>query len=241
MTSPRDDKQFNFQPEFSNSDYFQDYIKQHQEEVQKQIGPNRSRIEPLAWLLVIILSVSTVSLSYWIYEDSRNSSRNSAATLTFTKPTENVLSGDNFSLLLDEKTPIAFETRDQISDAKLFPTSSRTTTILATKKINDKEAKSGIEVTSWEYDFRQDLESFTKSIASSLGSNYNISGERTRIPKDLELIQIKNSKDANETYYIGLTRNYYYVIRLRDELKNDPESNNLTRFTSSLVPNIYLN
>jgi|GEM_PF-6986705 len=239
--TPTDDKQFNFQPEFSNSDYFQDYIKKHQETMQQQIGPKRNPVEPLAWLLVIVLSVSTVGLSYWIYRDSNDPSRTSIPALTFTKPANNVISGNNFSILLDETTPIDFEIKDQTSNSKLFPTQSRTTSITATKKIKDIEKTTGIKVTSWEYDFKLDLETFTKRLSSTLGSNYNISTDRLKIPKDLELIQVKSNIDSNETYYVGLTRSNYYVIQLLDQLRDDSQSSNLTKFTNSLVPNIYLN
>jgi len=152
-----------------------------------------------------------------------------------------VVSGDNFSFVLDQKTPDDFAmTRNSIQSPFFDQKTVINSTFAQKTTTSSGENTAGIQIISSEYDSKLDQKTFAKKIKETLGEDWEILSEDINLPGQVLVSKIQK-KDKSQTYYTTATRNYYYVIMLTIPSKNTPEYERINNFVENLLPNLNLN
>lgn len=154
---------------------------------------------------------------------------------------DNIIVGSGFSIIVDQKTPSNFELKTNFGRIKYLNALGSTTQLLSRREKGGIELLTGIEVQVVEYDNKLTEEAFLKRMQEVLGGNYTLASEKIKVPKQFELRKfVPRSKD-DPTYYVTVTADNYYVIKLYNQTAAYPEFTEDTRFTDKLIPALWLN
>lgn len=215
----------------------EDFLSENFDRKQKYTK-KKNRVFNLVIITILFLSLgSLVGFSYWQWNSGKT--RKSEVAGIQDNSVKNIVSGDNFSLVLNEKTPDGFEmTKKNIQS--LFFEQKNVVNSSFVKKISNStgETTLGIEIITSEYDSKLDQKGFATKIKENLGNDWNILSEDINLPGQVLLSKIQK-KDKSQSYYTTATKNYYYVISILTQ--NKPEYAESNRFVESLLPNLNLN
>ena len=154
-----------------------------------------------------------------------------------------IVSGDSFSLVMATNPPAKFTKTS--AESKMDSLDSKKSTITSyfyelQKDENQKLA--GIEVTNTEYDNKLSQDSFANKYLEFLGSEYTMSSEKTFLPRGFFTNKIipKNNPD-NIAFYPVVSSNNYYIIKTTNQIRDNSDLVEISKFVDGLINQIYLN
>lgn len=240
---------FNFKQPLINASYFQQYLKAKEEVIRKALmsKKKRSLTEGVLWFLVAVLCLSLGALgyiSYGKYEEGRSISQQTAAQPQVAGVLEempkNIISGDNFSILTNQKTPEGFTLTKKEEKSSFLDKASLSSEFLVRKNKDGKELTSGLKISSVQFDNKLDKKGFDELVISKLGADFSLKSQDINLPNNIKLSKIE-SDQSNQVYYTAVTSNYYYVIQISQETSAFPEFEEINKFVESFLGGLYLN
>ncbi len=154
-----------------------------------------------------------------------------------------IISGESFSLVMNNNPPTNFvktstESKFDFLDSK----KSTLTKYLYSFQKSGVEKSSGIEVNTTEYDNKLSQDSFAAKYLESLGADFVMSSEKTFLPRGFFTNKIipKNNPD-NIAIFPVVSINNYYLIKTSNQLRDNPEQADISKFVDGLINQIYLN
>lgn len=220
-----------------DSSDLENFLSENFDRKQKQ-AKKKNRIFNLVIITILFLSLGgLVGFSYWQWNSGKMKKSEVAGIQD--NLVKNIVSGDNFSLVLNEKTPDGFEMTKKSIQSPFFEQKNVVNSSFV-KKIpsSNGETALGIEIITSEYDSKLDQKGFANKIRENLGNDWNILSEDINLPGQVLLSKIQK-KDKSQSYYTTATKNYYYVISILTQ--NKPEYAESNRFVESLLPSLNLN
>jgi hypothetical protein len=232
-----------------------DYFTEEKEKELKQKIKTKpaKKSNKFGWFLVLILFISLLALSTFTLDEMR---RKNQLLADYKSPNQiagifdqNVpiapITGDWFSILPKEKPPIEFQKTKSLEKSNILNDrqASNTTYIAEVDSSNNTKLKSGIEISVIEYDNRYNSKQLAETVVQKLGSNmYEIKDSNIEIPKNIKLTKIETSINSdNISYYTTVTSDNYYIIKVYNQTSKDSKYNKITKFTNSILENLYLN
>lgn len=245
------DTHFDFQKPFEGKDNFQTFIQENQQKTQNDISRKDRGHAPLI-LLIFVLLASLVGLSYFTLTQMQEKALLSATNSTTTgvvagasdNTINNIISGEGFSIVLKEQEPKGFVLDKQpVQFPFILDKKATLTQYLIELKDNSTSniIKSGIEVYTAEYDNKMDIQTFTKKVLEKIGPNYVLSDSAVNTARQAQLKKLVPKISEGFDYFVGVTTENYYVIKLHTQAKELNELSEISDFTESFIPNIYLN
>ena len=200
----------------------------------------KSKIINLFVLTALILIV--VILSYLVF--SQNSPTTVKNTYSITKGTS-IVPGNNFVIIankpkIDNLVIEKEETKDKFDFYKNLSAKPITTKYYAELTSENKELKSGIEITSYPFDRRFDVNLFTETLAKNLGENWKVTDSIIGA-KGVKLGAIINSTQTDIKYYTTIANGNYYIIKEYKQMQDLPEAKIINEYTNNLIQDIYFN
>ncbi len=153
-----------------------------------------------------------------------------------------IVSGDSFSLVMASNPPAKFTKTSTESKMDFLDSKKSTlTSYLYTFQKNDTEKLAGLEVNNTEYDNKLSQDSFTSKYLESLGAEYTMSSEKTFLPRGFFTNKIipKNNPD-NIAFYPVVSSNNYYIIKTTNQIRDNGDLNDVSKFADGLINQIYL-
>ena len=204
----------------------------------QKIAKKKNRIFNLVIITILFLSLGGLAgFSYWQTNIGKNNKKSQVAGIQ-DNLVKNVISGDNFSLVLNEKTPDGFEMTKKSTQSPFFEQKNVVNSSFVKKIPNSGDTVLGIQIITSEYDSKLDQKTFAGKTRENLGNDWEILSENINLPGEVLLSKIQK-KDKSQSYYTTVTQNYYYVISILT--KNKPEYTETNRFVETLLPNLNLN
>lgn len=227
----------------SQADFSQFGPDYEQSELPKIKAKNRRlNLVFICFLLASLLGLSYFGYTQWQEKENLIAlSRKPQVAGIVDEKVKNIIPGENFSLVMDSKTPTGFAMTKKNVDSNLFDQKNiLSSSFIVRKTKNDKELVSGIQILSSQYDYKLDQGSFANSVKDKLGEDWTILAEDINLPGQVLVSKI-SKKDKSQTYYTAATKNYYYVIQILNDTKTDPEFAEISQFSDQLLPNLHLN
>lgn len=214
----------------------EDFLTENFDLQQKKVK-RKNRVFNLVIITILFLSFGSLAVfGYWQWNGGKVS-KSQVAGIQDTL-VKNIVSGDNFSLILSEKAPDGFEMTKKNIQSPFFEQKNVVNSSFIKKTLsNSGEIVSGIEIITSEYDFKLDQKAFATKIKENLGNNWEILSEDITLPGQVLLSKIQK-KDKSQSYYTTATKNYYYVISI---YQNKSEKAEINRFVENLLPSLNLN
>jgi len=243
--------QFDFKKALDQQDSFESFLSSKENIIKQRLNSHspENKVKSKSWALVFVLMLSLIVMGTYTLLQSRHNDRELAALKrervagVLEENTQNIVTADGFSLVLNQSTPKAFEIGRQTGKFEFLENTEATTTkFLAKPTKGGQELLTGIEVSVAEYDNQLDNKSFSQKVLAKLGSSYEIKSEDVNLPKDFKVtkIQIKNDPEST-AYYSAVTQDNYYLIKIYNQTSKYSDLNELSRFSDSLLQNLYLN
>lgn len=231
--------------------YFQDYLKSKAETLKKTNQATRPQSSHM-WALIFVLMISLVGLGITALLQYQNTQQLLARYETAdvaganegSIQIQNIITAEGFSIVLDEPTPEEYKLNRSTEISKFVPEiQSTTTSLIAPIDVSGVTVQSGISVEVTEYDNKLTKEEFAEQVAQQLGEDYVVIGDEVSIPKDYSVTKIKNNGATTDNieYYTTVTSSNYYVIKVYMQTAQFPELISNTRFSDTLLQNVYLN
>jgi hypothetical protein len=241
---------FNFTQPIIEADNLNQYLDEKEKAIKANLATaKKTHSNGRAWILVFVLLLSLIALAtYTLVKNRENENqiaalKNQTSTSTTDPSTQNIVTADNFSLVLNTPTPDNF-TMDRKVITSPYLDNQTAVQVDFTGKNNKagQDLISGIEVQVSEYDNKLDKTAFEQLVLSKLGDKYEIESTNISLPKNIMAAKIQQ-KDGNldDTYYVAVTQDNYYVIKLYNEASRYSEFDDVSSFTNTLLPNLYLN
>lgn len=239
----------NYKQPLEDDAFFQEYLKSKEEVLKKKNKATRPQSTHM-WALVFVLMVSLVGLGITALLQYRNTQEllaqySNVAGVSDTQNVQNIITAEGFSIVLKEETPDEYvvsrtsDTSEYVEDVL-----SVTTALVAELESTDGQpVKAGIEVEVIEYDNRLNQQDFAELVAQELGEDYDIIAGDISLPKDYAASIIKNTSETSNgiNYHTAVTSSNYYVIKVYTQTSPFPELVSHTRFSDTLLSNLYLN
>lgn len=245
---------FNFKQPILGIKYLEDFMQEIDFFRRKNLKADQDKkksYKPLVltiWMLITLLSAGVIGLSYFAYvqykenqyliaENQKKKSRVAGVNESWDL---NVISGENFSIVLNQETPKGFIL---LSETKNWPFSkdqkSTISSFFYQTKLEDKNLFSGIKINSLEYDNKYDRESFDQLVLEKLGKDWEIKSRDINIPNNIKLSKLQNNN--GKSYYVTVTSSYYYLIEIENQTSSYPEFKEVSQFVDKFLANLYLN
>lgn len=242
---------FNFQSEFKEkNEIFRQYLKSKEKAIKsKFFTGNSQNNQSKSWILVFVLMMGIVSLGSYSLNQNKEKNiqstniKNQGVAGVYEDKSQNIITGDSFSLVLTQKTPKGFDLQVKKSVAnKITGKNSTVTSFLAKQNKGGQELQTGIEGWVNEYDNKMDKTIFEDFVLSKLGGEYEIKSRDINLPKDIKITKLE-SKNGNKdlVYYVTVTNENYYIFKLYNQTSKYPELNEQSRFTDTFLQGLYLN
>lgn len=215
---------------------------QLKEEPKSKSKNRRLNMVFICFLLASLLGISYFGYSQWQEKENliARSQKSQVAGIRDEK-TKNIIPGENFSFIMENKTPDGFAMTKKNVDSNLFDKKNILSTSFIVRKVkSEKELVSGIQILISEYDFKLDQGGFATFVKEKLGDDWTILSEEINLPGQIKISKI-TKKDKSQTYYTTATKNYYYIIQILTDTKNTPEYTEINQFTDQLLPSLHLN
>lgn len=248
---PQDQAQFDFKKPIESNGNFKAFLNSKENTLKQKLSseePN-SRVNNKSWVLVFVLMLSLIMLgTYTLLQGQENDRQVSTLKKQqvagiLEENTQNIVTAENFSLVLNQQTPKGFEITRQTGKFEYLENSEAVTTkFLAKPSKGGQELITGIEVSVAEYDNQLDRKGFQEKVLSKLGNAYELKSEDVNLPKDFKVSKIQAKEDLDSvSYYTAVTQDNYYLIKIYNQTSKFSDLNELSRFTDSFLQNLYLN
>ncbi|MEM1311899.1 MAG: hypothetical protein AAGF07_00340 [Patescibacteria group bacterium] len=241
--------QFNFTEPVNESKSMNEFLEAKKNSVRRSLKNNQNKTN-YAWIVVFILLLSLFFLAGYSYYRNLESEKqiDSLKTQTNTQQlnqddVQNIVTGDNFSLVLNRPTPANFRLERNVTESQFLEDLTTVKTNFTSSNVKDgQELISGIEVQISEYDNKLDKSLFEETVLTKLDTGYEIVTRDVILPKNTKVTQIqRKDMTEDEVYYITVTEDNYYIIKVYNQAARYPEFEETTEFTESLLPSLYLN
>jgi hypothetical protein len=240
---------FNFTEPVKEAEDLTRFLETKQQSVKSKLSQKQGGANGHAWIIIFVLIFSLIGLGvYSVLKNRENenqiaSLKNQTGANTPEENTKNIITADNFSLILNTPTPSNFAIKRQVLPSPFLDGKEVVqTSFLGANTKTGQELFSGIEVQISEFDNKMDKTLFEETVLTKLGEKYEVKSRDVSLPKNIKVTQIQQKNDnLDETYYITVTEDNYYIIKIYNQSSRYPEFNSTTKFTESLLPNLYLN
>jgi hypothetical protein len=240
---------FNFTEPVKESDDLTSFLETKHQSTKSNVSQKQGGGNNQAWVIIFILIFSLVVLGgYSAFKNRENenqikSLKNQTSTNMAEEARKNIITGDNFSLILNAPTPSNFNVKRQVAPSKFLDGKEAVqTSFIGINAKTGQDLISGIEVQISEYDNKMDKSLFEETVLAKLGDKYEIKSRDITLPKSLKVTQLQQKdKNLDEVYYVTVTEDNYYIIKVYNQGARYPEFSAATKFTDSLLPNLYLN
>jgi hypothetical protein len=239
----------NYKQPLEDDAHFQEYLKSKEATLRKKNKASRPQSTHM-WALVFVLMVSLVGLGITALLQYRETQvllaqYSDVAGVSDVQEIRNTITAEGFSIVLDEETPEGYVVTRSTGESDFVEGVTSVTTSFLAELENDQgdTVLSGIEVEVIEYDNRLNQSDFAESVVEELGENYSIVAGEIELPKDFAASIIRNTSDTTDgiDYHTAVTSSNYYVIKVYTQSSPFPELVTYTRFSDSLLGNLYLN
>ena len=203
----------------------------------------RLNLVVICFLLASLIGISYFSYTQWKEKEfliAQNQQAQVAGAQD--EKVKNIVPGENFSLVMDLKTPEGFAVTKKVVDSNFFENKKGvlSSSFIARKVKDEKELVSGIQVLSSEYDFKLDQAGFANFVKEKLGEDWTILADDINLPGQVIVSKI-SKKDKTQTYFTTVTKIYYYIIQVLNDTKGISEFNEISQFSDQLLLNLHLN
>ncbi len=225
---------------------FKSYINRKEHDLKNSITGTYPRNQ--VWVVVFVLLISFVALSVFSFVQIQEknellaSYQNRQVAGVQDKGMNNIISAGSFSIVLDLETPKEFNFKiEQTNFEFLEDRGGQKASLLAEVNDGNKQLTSGMIVWSTQYDLVLEDKEFAEIVAKKLGENYDAHSNKIAIKNNREVIKIESNKPSDPVYYVSITDDNYYVIKIVNETTKDTEFVEISRFTDLLLNNTWLN
>ena len=241
---------FNFAQPVKEAESLKQFLEEKENAVKASLSSeNKIKKGSRAWILVFVLMISLISLATYTLLKNRENERQIAVLKSQTTTTtpegqsKNIVTADNFSLILPTTTPDNFALeRKNISFTFLDNKNGVQVNFTGKNTKAGQELVSGIDIQISEFDNKMDKTTFVQQVLAKLGDKYELKLGDVTLPKDIKVSKIQ-PKDGtqDQIYYVTVTEDNYYVIKVYNQAQRYAEFENVSKFTESLLPSLYLN
>jgi len=241
---------FNFQDPLgnvnSNKD-FSSYAKNKAENIQAKIDSKTTGTNSI-WLLVFVLIISFASLSVFSFTQIQRKNqeiamyeRGEVAGIS-DGAVKNIIAGQDFSLVLDIKTPKGFNLDITQSNSPYLENQKTTqSTFINIIEKDGVDLISGVEILTTQNDGNLDLKKFGETVSNKLGDDYTLSESIIELSNNRTALKIDSSKIDGIAHYVSVTQENYYVIKVYNQTTKHPDLVEYSRFSDIILSSLYLN
>jgi hypothetical protein len=235
--------QFDFTTAQSKSSSIESYSEGKKAELNDKIfNPKLSGNKSALWILVILIICLTGLCgftTYQIYNYERELTKNSKSSIKDAK----IIAGDGFSFVIDSPIPNGFYKESVRTDFEwLEGKKGSVNSFLSKDNVDGEENINGVAVYSTEYDSKLSQKEFAQKVGEKLGDTFRL---------DLDKVSLGNGTLLNHhsainprikiNYFTAVNGNNYYVIKVYNQGKDNPQVNDKAEFTKNLLNNLRLN
>jgi hypothetical protein len=153
-----------------------------------------------------------------------------------------ILAGDSISFDLKLKMPASFvftKGKDIMPGFENRP--AVTNKLLSQKSVGGTIFVGGIEVYISENDRLLSVSDYGQKIAKTIGEKAVVDPSIITTQNKQTLKKIVDPTTKNLEYYVGVTENNYYFIKVNKSLSDFPDTGAETQFINTLISSIYIN
>ena len=154
---------------------------------------------------------------------------------------ENYIVGSGWTIVLLEQPPQGFVLETELKQADYLNRQVVVSRFLAKVNKGSLQLLSGIEVEVAEFDNRMNYQEFVNLIKEYLGNQYIQASQPLLVSNQFSLTKFTPKSKDDPVYYVTLTLENYYLIRVFNQTEKFPEFINYTRFTDGLIDKLWLN
>ncbi len=201
------------------------------------------------FLLVIVLLLSLIAVGSFsivqtmkiqdLEEKLNNGSQVAGINEQIKK--EHFIVGSGWTILVDQEPPDGYVLEHNLIEADYLNRKVSATSFLARINKGAMQLTTGIEIHTAEYDNKMTLEEFVSVIEQYLGKNYLKSNQILTVSNQFDLVRFSPKSKDDPTYYVTMTFDNYYVIKVFNQTERFPEFIDYTRFTDKLISGLWLN
>ena len=205
------------------------------------------------WQSTIFLSLMTVfvmvlclgALGYLVLSQSQmgNSIARTLSSKLSSTQTTSVIPAKNFTIISTTPSPAEFQLSKINSDYKpsFLKADSSLTYQYATNLQNPNNAKTGIAITSIDFDYKLDYQSFGEMVAKDFGGDWKVSNNQIIGNKNIKLSSIESKLNPKQIYYTTVTSNYYYIAKVDRAHEGTKDIENVSNYINNLIHEVYFN
>ncbi len=245
--------QFDFsQPvSFEESDYYNDFDKQFKPRLNAKLNSqlNQPKFNSGLFLVVTVLLLSLIAIgSFSIVQtikiqnlEEKLNNGSQVAGINEQTSKEHFIVGSGWTILVDQKPPAGYVLEHSLIEADYLNRKVSATSFLARMNKGAMQLTTGIEVHTAEYDNKMTLEEFVSVIEQYLGKKYLKSNQTLTVSGQFDLVRFSPKSKDDPVYYVTVTFDNYYVIKIFNQTERFPEFIDYTRFTDKLISGLWLN
>jgi hypothetical protein len=235
-------------------DDLKDFLEKKEEEIKNNLSKQKTANKIRTFSILAVLLLSTVILSVFYYSQSQENSKKISLSENrlqqvagifedIKKPESKAITavtGESFSIKLEKPAPEIFEKEIKETESIFLENKQaiKTTFLANVKDQESRLLKSGISVEVVEFDNKYSNQTFANLVLEKLGQDFQVETRSIAIPKGFLLTKISNQ---DTEFYTGVTQDYYYLIQIFRETKNNQSFQEINDFTDSILENLYLN
>jgi len=154
---------------------------------------------------------------------------------------ENYIVGSGWTIILPEPPPQGFTLETELKQADYLNRQVVVSRFLAKVNKGSLQLLSGVEIEVAEFDNRMNYEQFVNLIKEYLGNKYIQASQPLVVSNQFSLTKFTPKSKDDPVYYVTLTSENYYLIRVFNQTEKFPDLIDYTRFTDSLIDKLWLN
>ncbi len=231
-----------------NFDSVEKVIKQKLFSEQKKTKSERGNYKLLLLVFVLFLGlIATGSFSLLQtlriqeLEQKVNLTEQVAGVKDESMNSENYIVGSGWTLILPEQPPQGFVLETELKQADYLNRQVAVSRFLAKVNKGGLQLLSGIEIEVAEFDNRMNYQEFVNLIKDYLGAKYIQAGQPIVVSEQFSLTKFTPKSKDDPVYYVTLTLENYYLIKVFNQTEKFPDLINYTRFTDGLIERLWLN